>query len=148
MRTSERDKQKMYYALYTGMSPIYELDDDGNKIVERIDEEGNIFYRETGDYKASYGTPVEFWASISSNLNEMHCREFGVDQSSIYAELCMQKDYVPLAFGTKIWKNSDIEWIDEEAKIPNGDSADYTVKGLLDEYINFDWYLLARNNNS
>ena len=146
MRTSERDKQKMYYALFLGMSPVYALDDDGNKIIDGTDEEGNPIYRETGDQKASYGTPVEFWASISSALNEIHAREFGVDQSSIYSTLCVAKGYVPLTFGAKIWKNSPIEWLDEEQTIPNADSSDYTVKGILDEYLNHDWFLLARNN--
>lgn len=146
MRTSERDKQKMFYSLLEGTFPIYELDEDGNKIVDYTDEEGNIFYRETGDYRATYSEPIEFWASISSNLNEMHCREFGVDQSSIYAQLCVAKDYVPLGFGAKIWKDSEIIWEDKAARIPNADSSDYTVKGLLDEYLNFDWFLLARNN--
>lgn len=146
MRTSERDKQKMFYSLLEDTKPIYVLDSNGNKIVDYVDEDGNIFYRETGDFRATYTEPIEFWASISSNLNEMHCREFGVDQSSIYAQLCVAKDYVPLAFGAKIWKDSDIVWEDEEAKIPNADSSDYTVKGLLDEYLNFDWFLLSRNN--
>lgn len=146
MRTSERDKQKMFYSLLADVQPVYELDEDGNKIIDYEDEEGNIFYRETGSFKTSYTEPIEFWASISSNLNEMHCREFGVDQSSIYAQLCVPKKYVPLKFGAKIWKDSEIVWEDEEAKIPNADSSDYTVKGLLDEYLNFDWFLLARNN--
>lgn len=101
MRVSERDKQKMYYSLLADISPIYELDEDGNKIIDFTDEEGNIFYRETGAFKTSYTEPIEFWASISSNLNEMHCREFGVDQSSIYAQLCVPKNMCLLSLGQR-----------------------------------------------
>lgn len=146
MRTSEKDKQKMYYALFLGEEPIYEIGPDGRKIVERETADGKVYYRETGTTRAVYSTPVEFWASISSNLNAIHCREYGVDASSIYSEIHCSKGYLPLKYGAKIWRESDIVWFDEEHGIPDADSSDYTVRGILNEFLNFDWFLLMRNN--
>lgn len=147
MRANLRNKQKMYCSLYIGEVPVYELDEDGNPIVEYITDEGVVIYRDTGTKKPIYGKPFEIWASISSKLNELHARAYGVDQSSVYSEIMVEKNIVKLEYGTKIWKNSPIQWEDEESGRPNVDSSDYTVKGILDEFLNFDWFLLQRNNH-
>lgn len=146
MRTLKKNKQKMFYALYKGAETVYELDDDGNKIIDYVDEDGNVYYRESGTEQLVYNEPIEFKASISSNLNEMHAREYGVDQSSIYSEITCEKGYLPLEYGSKIWRTSNVEWIDEELKIPDVSSSDYTVMGILDEFQDYDFYLLQRNN--
>ena len=86
-----------------------------------------------------------FKASIKSKLNEMRAKEYGVDQSSIYSEIYCEKGKLPFEFGTKIWKNSEIAWIDKENQIPDENSCDYTVKGILDEFLDYDFYLLERN---
>lgn len=146
MRTLKRNTQKMYYALFKGSEPVYELDNNGNRIVDYIDEDGNEYYRETGTEHSVYYEPVEFHSSISSHLNEMHAREYGVDQSSIYSELTCPKDLLPLDYGAKIWKKSEVKWLDEANGIPDDSSSDYTVMGILDEFPDNDYYLLKRNN--
>jgi len=146
MRTLKKNKQKMFYALYKGAETVYELDDNGNKIIDYVDEDGNVYYRESGTEQLVYNEPIEFKASISSNLNEMHAREYGVDKSSIYSEITCEKGYLPLEYGSKIWRTSNVEWIDEELKIPDVSSSDYTVMGILDEFQDYDFYLLQRNN--
>lgn len=146
LRTLKRNTQRMYYALFKGSEPIYELDNDGNRIVEYEDEEGNVYYRENGTEHSVYYPPVEFHASISSKLNEMHAREYGVDQSSIYSELTCSKGLIPLEYGAKIWRKSEVEWLDKNFNIPDETSSDYTVIGILDEFPNEDYFLLKRNN--
>lgn len=148
MRTLRKIRQIMHYALYDHSEDVYVLDENGNRIVDYEDEQGNVYYRMTGTQEDVYQTPIEFKASVSSQLNEMHAREYGVDQSSIYIEMCVPKGYLPdFKYGTKIWRTTPIEWKDQEHIIPAVDSSDYTVVGVLDEYLNFDWYLLQRNNH-
>lgn len=144
MRTLEKNKQKMFYSLYKGIAPIYEYDSDGNKVVDFVDDDGTEYYREIGE-KEVYDVPQIFKASIKSKLNEMRAKEYGVDQSSIYSEIYCEKGKLPFEFGTKIWKNSEIAWIDKENQIPDENSCDYTVKGILDEFLDYDFYLLERN---
>lgn len=149
MRTCQKNKQKMFYALYAKSEIVYELDENGNKIVDYVDSEGNEYYRESGTNRDIYHTPVEFYASISGNLNEVQAREYGLDQTSIYSKLCTTKGLLPaeLSFGTKIWKNNEIKWLDSAQTIPDPDTADYTIKGILDEFLGHDWFLLQRNNS-
>lgn len=146
LRTAEINKQEMYYSLFKGEEPDYIYDDDGNKVVAYYDDEDNPYYEEAGTSTAVYDKPIFFRASISSNLNEMHARAFGVDQSSVYSVISCVKGYLPLNYGAKIWKDSKIAWKDEEKTIPDHKSADYTVVGINTEYIRTDWFLLRRNS--
>lgn len=138
----------MFYSEYVDSETIYEKDSDGN-ILYYTDSDGNKYPIEAGASNPHYAEPKQFKASISSNLNELHAREFGVDQSSIYSTICVDKGYLPseFTFGTLVWKDSPIRWKDEINKIPDETSADYSVKGILTEFINNDWYLLQRINN-
>ncbi len=60
MRSMERNKINIYYALYQGKTPI--LDDEGN---------------ETGDSEVSYGNPVKFRIRVSPNKGESSEQAFG-----------------------------------------------------------------------
>ena len=40
MRTLQQNKQKLFYSLLMGEQPVYELDDEGNKIIAYIDDFG------------------------------------------------------------------------------------------------------------
>jgi len=145
-RTARKNKQRMWYSLYLYAQTDYVLDDDGEKIILGYDSDGKPFYQETGTTTPVYGRPVEFKASISSNLNELHAREYGVDQSAIYSEIQCNKGYLPITFGTKIWRTNAPSWLDKENGIPDPDSAEYTVRGLLTEFLTQDWFLLQRDN--
>lgn len=150
-RTQRINRQKLYYSLYLKDQIVYEYDEDGNKIVEYIDDEGNPVYRDTGTVEDFFDTPVEFWASINSQLNELQAREWGVDQSSVYSQLKLsklQREECPLVYGTKIWLETPIGWKDEEHKIPDESTADFTVKGILTDRLQWDFFLLQRNNNA
>lgn len=134
----------MYYSLYKAAEEVYE--EEGTSVRTIIDEEtGEEIPVEVGTQKAVYLPPVEFFANITSNLNEMHIKAYGVDQSSIYSRIIAEKGQLPLKVGSMIWRESDIEWDDKLRRIPKQASADYVVVGLMTEYQHADFYLLQRN---
>ena len=144
MRTLRKNKQKMYYSLYSTTSEIYEQ--EGTSVKTIIDQEtGELIPVSTGTLKPVYAPPVGFEANITSNLKKLHIEAYGVDQSAIYSEIMVQKGLVPLKVGSIIWRENPIVWEDEENRIPYQPSSDYTVMGLLTEYQNYDFYLLQRN---
>lgn len=145
MRLPKRDKQNMYYSNFVGTQKEYQTDSEGNIVYVEID--GEQVPIETGIVSEVYSIPIKFRSSISSNLNEMHIKSWGVDQSSIYSELCVPKGYLPLKIGAIIWRTSEIEWDDEEQGIPKASSSDYTVCGLMDEGLTEDLFLLRRNSS-
>ena len=145
MRQPRRDKDKMKYSLFNSSTPEYERDEQGNIVYTEVN--GQQVPVETGEEIPAYATPVDFKASISSELNEMHVKSYGVDQSSIYSELVTEKNLVPITVGTLIWVKSPVEWEDVGQTIPKAESADYTVVGLMDENMYCDMYLLQRKSN-
>lgn len=145
MRLPKRDKQNMYYSNFAGTQKEYQTDENGNTVYVEID--GVQTPVETGIVKEIFSTPVFFRSSISSNLNEMHIKAWGCDQSSIYSELCVPKGYLPLKIGAIIWRTSEIQWEDTNHTIPKASSSDYTVCGLMDEGLTEDLFLLKRNSS-
>ena len=144
MRTLRKNRQRMFYSLYKSAEPIYEKDEDGN--IKYMEIDGVQVPIEVGTREAHYDTPVEFKANIHSELNEMHVKSYGVDQSSIYSEIIVEKGKLPLKIGTIIWRESEIIYEDEEQTTPKQSSADYTVKGVMTEALHEDYYLLQRNS--
>ena len=144
MRQTKRDKQNMYYSNFAGTQKEYERDSDGNIVY--VDVEGQLVPVETGIVTEVYDTPIPFKASISSNLNEMHIKSWGVDQSSIYSEICCRKGYLKLKIGTIIWRTSEVE-MEDDGIHAKASSSDYTVCGIMDEDLYSDFYLLKRNSS-
>lgn len=144
MRCLKKNRQAMFYSLYKSAEPIYEKDEDGN--IKYMEIDGVQVPIEVGTREAHYDTPVEFKANIHSELNEMHLKSYGVDQSSIYSEIIVEKGKLPLKIGTIIWRESEIIYEDEEQTTPKQSSADYTVKGVMTEALHEDYYLLQRNS--
>lgn len=145
MMTLRSNKQKMKYSLFVSSTQEYELDEDGNIVYVEVD--GEMIPVKVGETEEHYATPVDFKACITSELNELHMKAFGVDQSSIYSTLTCKKGYLPLEAGTLIWRESKVEWEDEAQTIPKADSADYTVCGVMLEGLEVDLYLLQRKSN-
>lgn len=125
MLTAVRNKQKLKYSLYLGREPIYELDEEGNKIVEFVDEEGNVYYKETGSYTSAWSEPVEFLANISQSGGEAEAREYGLSTEDFDATILTIKGRVPLVLGSLIWHTSEVLY-DENNNV-DGKSADYKV---------------------
>ena len=137
------NRQTMYYALPNGKQPVYEYDSDGYlKYITVNDEQVPIV---TGDYEDAFTDPVKFKANISNVLSESLLKEFGVDNSTNFCQIVAAKDELPFTVGTIIWKKSDIEYKDADNEDLDATSADYIVKGVADEGLTFDLFLLQRN---
>lgn len=135
MRTLEKNKQDMWYANQDRLVPIYE---------EYTDEDGNTYLLDTGETKLVYGEPIEFKANISNKLNEVKWAEYGIDESTNYAQIVASKGSIPLKVGTIIWKKSEIGYEDVDNEIVDENTSDYVVKGVADEGLTEDWYLLKK----
>lgn len=143
MRTLLKNKQKMKYALQIGEVPIYQTDEDGN-IIYYTDSEGNKIPLETGEKEIGYSEPIEFFNGISGKLSEVLVEAFGINDTSLYAEMDYSANEYPFKAGTLIWKKSDIKYKDAEETIIDPASADYEVVGIIDESKNFWNCLLKR----
>ena len=144
MLTLASNKQSMKYSLQGERVPVYETDEDGN-IIYYTDSDGNQIPMETGEYTTGYSQPVSFFANINNKLNEVVWQDFGVDNSTEYAQLIVGKDELPLKVGSVIWKKSEVGYKDEAKMIVNDKSCDYIVKGIADEGMSEDLFLLQRN---
>lgn len=145
MRTLNKNKQQMYYSLPIGEQPIYELDENGNKVIVHVDEEGNVYYKETGESEMLYSKPVKFENGISGRLSEVLVKEFGIDDSSMYAEMDIEANKYPIVAESLIWLKSEVLYKDANNTIPDKSSCDYVVSGVLNEGLNVWNYLLRRN---
>lgn len=130
MRTLQQNKQKLHYALLIGEQPVYELDDEGNKIIEYVDEDGNIYYQETGETELVYSEPVSFFANISMSGGESQTQEYGVDISNYDAILILNKDEIPITETSIIWHKSDVGYRDTLKTNVDGHSADFKVLAI------------------
>lgn len=143
MRTLRKNEQKLFYSLFVSNSPKYELDEDGNRIIDSYDDFGNPIYLEVGENEDTYSQPVEFWACIDGNVRETLMKEFGTINSPNYAQIVAKTGLYDFKVGTLIWKDSEIEY--KEDGTPDEASADYDVIGILDEQTDNTTFFLHKN---
>lgn len=136
MRTLNRNKKTIYYALHMGTEPVYKTDDDGNIVMR------NGKPVKTGEHKPKYGTPVQIKSSISFSGGEIQPVEFGIDYSSYDAQLILKKGSTPIKEMALIWYTSEVEYEDDGTTVKPL-SADYTVKRKSPS-LNYDKFLLSR----
>lgn len=141
MRMLARNMQKLKYSLLLGDMPEYELDENGNKIVEFVMEDGTVIYRETGGRINQWSEPVDFLANIAQSGGEAEATAFGFSVSDFDASVIVAKGTVDLPIGTLIWHNSKPLYSDTEETMLDEKTADYRVLRALDS-INFTRYLL------
>ena len=134
------NKQLMKYSQHGQKVTIYEKDDDGN-IKYYVDGDGNKIPL-IADEKVGFSEPKEFYANISNKLSEVLVKEFGVDDSSTYAQIVTDKGYLPLKAGDVVWKKSEIVY--DEDGLVDSTTADYEVKGVADEGLTVDLFLLQK----
>lgn len=127
MRTLRQNKQAMKYSIDYGEQPVYVLDENGNKIVEFVDEEGNEYYKETGSYENVISIPEDFYANIAMSGGEAEAQEYGLSVGDYNAVIVSTKRELPLALGALIWLNSPVEFEDIGNTKPKETSADYKV---------------------
>lgn len=141
MMTLESNKQKMFYSLQCKKLPIYETDDDGNIIYDEVTGKP----LETGEYTTGYSQPVPFCANINNKLNEVVWKDYGIDNSTNFAQIIASKGEFPLKAGSVIWKKTEVGYKDDDKTIIDETTADYIVKGVADEGMSEDLFLLQRN---
>lgn len=148
----DANKQQMKYSLQGQKITIYKKDEDGNIQYEGYtDSDGNFIpYLDVNGDKipiilkevVGYSEPKIFKANISNKLSEVLIREFGVDDSSSYCQIVTDKCYLPLDVGDLVWKKSNVE-TDKDGLVDKN-SADYIVKGVADEGLTVDLFLLQK----
>jgi hypothetical protein len=84
MRSLERNKVNLYYALYKGMAPV-------------LDENGN----DTGQTAPSYYNPVKIRARVSPNKGEANTEAFGL--TADYDRVISTTDTLPLTETSVLW---------------------------------------------
>lgn len=142
MRTLKKNKQTLYYANQIGTTPIYQLDEDGNKIVY-TDDDGNEYFLETGEYEPLYGPAYEFEANIAMSSGESKVAEYGIDTSDYDAILIPEKDAIDITETSRIWHESEVTYINSNYENADGKRADYKVLKPSPS-INQSKYLLGR----
>lgn len=120
----------MYYSLFKGEQPEYVLDENGNRIVDYIDEDGNVYYRETGRKIQAYAEPVAFLGNISMSSGEVSSQEYGIDISGYDAILILDKDEIPIDETSLIWFETEPQYKDADKTIVDGNKADYRVLAI------------------
>lgn len=134
------NKQLMKYSQHGQKVTIYEKDDNGN-IKYYVDGDGNKIPL-IADEKVGFSEPKEFYANISNKLSEVLVKEFGVDDSSTYVQIVTDKGYLPLKAGDVVWKKSKVGY--DDSGLVDSTTADYEVKGVADEGLTVDLFLLQK----
>ena len=89
MRSLDRNKQKIYYSLYLGKTPI-------------LDEYGN----QTGEYETSYATPVALDINVSAARGTSDVEQFGINLN--YSKSMVTNDLnCPIDETTRLWVGKD-----------------------------------------
>lgn len=128
MRLGRKNKQKIKYALLVGTSPIYVLDENGNKIVDYVGDDGTVYYVVTGGKQTVYTDPTEIEVNISFSGGEIKYTEFGIDSTEYDASLVYLRNEFPIEETTLIWYDSEPSFIGEgENRTVDPNSADYKV---------------------
>ena len=137
----KKNKQKLHYSLFLEERPEYALDEFGNKIIEYVDEEGNEYYRETGETERVYSLPVEFLGNISMSGGEAEAMEFGLNTADYEAVLIVNKGLLPIDESSLIWFES--EPVINDNGLVDYVTADYSVIKISPS-LNVDKYVLKK----
>ena len=144
MRTLKRNQQKLYYAELLGSEPVYELDENGNKIVDFVDDSvipPVTYYREVGMTEEHYSEPIPIEANIAQSNGDMTEQEYGLSEGSYSAILITEKGKYPITKTCLIWHETEPQ-VDEQG-FANPKSADYTILSI-NESLNVDKYILGK----
>lgn len=133
------NKQDMKYSRQGEKVTIYNRDKNGNIIYDEVAGEKIPSIKGT---ITEFLEPVLFSANISNKLSEVLVKEFGIDDSSSYCQIVTDKGYLPIKAGDVIWKKSEVGR-DDDGLVDNK-TADYVVKGVADEGLTADLFLLQK----
>lgn len=145
MRTLRKNKRHMFYCLLIGKQPEYALDDNGNKIIDRVTSDGTVLYKKTGRTELVYSEPQGFFGNITMSSGEVVEAEFGVDVSNYDAVLVMDKNEIPITETSLIWFENEPTYKDSDKTIIDSSKADYKVLQVKPS-LNQTKYVLGRLN--
>lgn len=130
MRTLNKNKQKIYYALLNGRKAEIST--------ETITVDEDTVYIDEGDYVNEYTVPEEFFANISFSGSESVDVEFGLDMSAYDAIIVTDKKAIPIT-------ETSLIWFETEAPLEtnDGSTADYSVVAVR-QSLNFTKAILKR----
>lgn len=145
MRCLKKNKQNMYYSLLLGETPVYALDEHGNRKVDWIDEEtGEVHYIETGSTVKLYSEPVSFKGNIAMSGSDVDRTEFGVSEANYEAVLVMTKGEIPITETSLIWfQTPPTTKVIEGVTYADDSTADYRVLKVSPS-LNVDRYILDK----
>ena len=75
-------------------------------------------------------------------MSESLIKEFGVDNSTNFVQIVDDKGKLSLSVGDLVWKKSAVQY---KAAMVDKASCDYIVKGVADEGLTVDLFLLQKN---
>ena len=130
MMTLEQNKQKLQYALFFGETPEYVLDKDGNKVISYVDDDGTVYYEETGNKVKNYSLQEPFFANISMSGGEISAQEYGIDVSGYDAVLMLDKNQIAIQETSLVWFETEPTYKDVDETILDGDKADFKVLAI------------------
>ena len=145
MRTLDKNKTQMWYALHRESEDIYKLDEHGNKIVVYVDESTippTVYYEKAGHTKEGYSAPVEFFGNIAfgKTSGPAETTEFGVSLADYEADVTVSRELLPIDETSLIWTHTPL--VDDDGYAVESD-ADYTVLKVVTS-LNECKYLLAK----
>ena len=132
MRTLNKNKTKLYYALYNGEVPIYDYYED---------EDGNRIPIDTGETTMGYTTPIEFYGNIALSGGESEAQEFGLNLADYTGVLIVSKNVLPIDETSLIWQNTTPQY-NADGNV-DGDSADYRIVKVSPS-LNVDKFVLKK----
>ena len=143
MRCLKKNKQKLYYALLVGSVPEYQLDKNGNKIVD-YESGGVTYYMETGVDDPLYSVAVAFEGNISLGGSDVTRQEYGISEDKYEAVLVTNKGQLPITETSLLWYQTTPTTKTVDQKTYADDStADYKVLKVIPS-LNNDRYILAK----
>lgn len=132
MRTLNKNKTRLYFALYDGEVPIYDYYED---------EEGNRIPIDTGETTTGYTHPVKFYGNIATSGGETEAKEFGLNLADYEAVLVMGKNVLPVDETSLIWQNTAPQYHADGTV--DGNSADYRIIKVSPS-LNVDKFVLKK----
>lgn len=127
MRMLRRNKQTIKYAELIGTSPVYVLDENGNRVVDYVDD-GVTYYKQTGEEYNAYEEPQSASVNIAFSGGEVSQVEFGVNDSAYDASILYLLDEYSITETCLVWYKTEPTYIGEGInRRVNPDSADYKV---------------------
>ncbi len=130
MRTLNKNKQTIYYALKTTK--------DAENTTDTITVDGETVYIDEGGYEIEYSVPVPFSANIGFSGGDSINVEFGVDLSAYDAIIVTDFKAIPITETSLIWFETE-----PPGDKSDGSTADYSVVAVKSS-LNFTKAILKR----